>query len=200
MFRGWLAMSAALISGMTSGTSGSRRKACELSTQTAPRFAASGRSALAVASPAAPKTMSAPPKASGVASTTGTSSPLKETVLPTERALASGTSLPTGKFLSSRHWIICAPTTPVAPRMATVLSAMVMVPLSMPVRGVCGKLFLLGRDHLVANEALVDDLDCAIKVGVINAHNDGDLLGALGNHADVDACVAQRAEDLARGA
>ena len=138
MLRGWLAMSAALISGMTRGTSGSRRKAWELSTHTAPRLAASGRRAFAVESPAAPRTMSAPSKASGVASTTGTASPWKVTVLPTERALARGTSFPTGKFLSSRHWIICVPTTPVAPRMATVLSAMWrFLSLHMPVGAAC---------------------------------------------------------------
>ena len=124
MLRGWFAMSSGLISGITRGTSSSRRKAWELSTHTAPRLAASGRSAFACSSPAAPSTMSTPSNASGDASTTGTCPPWNGTVFPTERALARGTSLPTGKSLSSRHWSIWVPTTPVAPRIATVLSLM----------------------------------------------------------------------------
>ena len=56
-----------------------------------------------------------------------------------------------------------------------------------------------GRNHLVANEALVDDLDGTLEVGVVDTHDDADLLGALRDHADVDARVAEDPEDLARG-
>ena len=44
----------------------------------------------------------------------------KGTVLPALRALARGTSFPTGKLRSSRIFSISRPTAPVAPRTATV--------------------------------------------------------------------------------
>ena len=178
MFLGWFAMSSGLISGMTRGTSASSLNAWELSTHTAPRAAASGRSSLAWASPAAPSTMSTPSNASGVASSTVTSSPLNLTVFPAERALASGTSRSTGKSLSSRHWIIWVPTTPVAPRIATTnLSAMSISSLfshgekrrcsgSEPRAGPSPRcLVLLVQAHVLRlHEVVVDDLDRAGEV------------------------------------
>ena len=113
-------MSSALISGTTSGTSGSIRKAWLLSTTTAPRLTASGSSSFAMSSPAAPSTMSQPSKASGQASSITTCSPRNSTVLPAERALASSLSLPTGNSCSLRHSSIWVPTAPVAPKIATV--------------------------------------------------------------------------------
>ncbi len=113
-------MSSALISGTTSGTSGSMRKAWLLSTTTAPRLTASGSSSFAMSSPAAPSTMSQPSKASGQASSITICSPRNSTVLPAERALASSLSLPTGNSCSLRHSSIWVPTAPVAPKIATV--------------------------------------------------------------------------------
>ena len=52
--------SSGLISGMTSGTSGSRRKALELSTNTAPALTMAGAKRLAMSFSAAPRTMSMP--------------------------------------------------------------------------------------------------------------------------------------------
>lgn len=50
-------------------------------------------------------------------------------LLAAERALASRRSSPTGKSRSARHWSICVPTAPVAPRIATFfLSAMAPMP------------------------------------------------------------------------
>ena len=126
------ATSSALISGTTSGTSGSRRKACELSTTVAPRLTASGRSSLACSSPAAPSTMSMPSKASGRASWTVTSRPFHSILLPAERALASRRSSPTGKSRSARQVSICVPTAPVAPRIATFFVSDMVSPLLAP--------------------------------------------------------------------
>ena len=111
--------SAALISGMTSGTSSSRRKACELSTTTAPRRTASGYRAFATSSSAAPSTISTPSNASGAATSTVTSPHGVDTTLPAERGLAKSLSAPTGNCCSSRHVSICVPTAPVAPTIAT---------------------------------------------------------------------------------
>ena len=114
------ATSAPLISGTTRGTSGSMRKAWLLSTTTAPAFTASGSSFLAMASSAAPSTKSQPSNASGRASWMVTVAPRNSTVLPALRALASRRNSPTGISCSSRHWSICVPTAPVAPKMAIV--------------------------------------------------------------------------------
>ena len=117
----WFLISSALISGITSGTFGSILNAWELSTQTHPRLTALGSSSFACSSPAAPRTISTPSKASGVASRITICWPANSIVLPALRADARSTSSLIGKLRSSRHCIIWAPTTPVAPRIATTL-------------------------------------------------------------------------------
>ena len=111
--------SPALISGTTSGTFGSRRKAEELSTNTAPERTIAGAKRSAMSFSAAPRTMSMPAKAASVASSTTMSCPCHDTTLPAERALASRCSSPTGNLRSARIFIISCPTAPLAPRMAT---------------------------------------------------------------------------------
>ena len=103
---------------MTSGTSGSIRHADDLSMTTAPRLAASGASCLLVPPPAAKKTMSEPSKASGEASSTTNSSPMKGSLVPAERLLASSLARPMGNPRSSRMLRTTRPTAPVAPTTA----------------------------------------------------------------------------------
>ena len=62
--------SSGFTSGTTSGTLGSRRKAEELSTNTAPDFTIAGAKRSAMSFSAAPRTMSRPWKASSFASST----------------------------------------------------------------------------------------------------------------------------------
>ena len=64
----WSFASSGLISGTTSGTSGSMRKAEELSTNTAPAFTIAGAKCLAWAFCTAPSTKSMPSKEDSVAS------------------------------------------------------------------------------------------------------------------------------------
>ena len=111
--------SSGLISGMTSGTSGSMRNALELSTNTAPALTMAGANLLAMSFSAAPSTMSMPLKASSQAISTGMSWPFQWTACPTDRADASGCSSSMGKSRSASTFIISRPTAPVAPRIAT---------------------------------------------------------------------------------
>ena len=120
--------SSGLISGTIRGTLGSKRKAEELSTKTAPALTMAGANCLAMSFSAAPSTMSTPWKASSRASSMVTSSPLNFRVLPALLALARGRSLPTGKLRSCRILIISCPTAPVAPRTATVYSFIILPP------------------------------------------------------------------------
>ena len=107
--------SSGFISGTTSGTSGSRRKALELSTNTAPAAFISSTKRSAMSFSAAPRTMSRPLKFSAQASTTVWPS----MTLPAEFLLASRRSSATGKLLSASIFIISWPTAPVAPRIPT---------------------------------------------------------------------------------
>ena len=120
--------SSGLISGITRGTSGSKRNALELSTNTAPAALIAGANRLAMSFSAAPNTISMPEKASSRASCTITSLPLKGVALPALRLLARGRSSPTGKSCSSRIFSISRPTAPVAPKTATLYS---FIPLSL---------------------------------------------------------------------
>ena len=78
------AISSGLISGITSGTSGSMRKVEELSMTTAPRFAASGARVLLMLPPAK-RAMSIFSKDSGFASSTVYSFPFTSTFFPADR-------------------------------------------------------------------------------------------------------------------
>ena len=124
----WFFTSSGFTSGTISGTSGFRRNAEELSTNTAPEATMAGANFLAMSFSAAPSTMSTPWKASSRASSITTSSPLKRRVLPALLALARGFSFPTGKLRSCKILIISCPTAPVAPRTATVYSFIILPP------------------------------------------------------------------------
>ena len=87
----------ALISGITSGTFGSMRKAEELSITTAPALTAAGENFREVPLPAENSAMSTPSNDFSVSSSITILSPRKSMVLPAERALASALSLRTGK-------------------------------------------------------------------------------------------------------
>ena len=119
-----------LISGITSGTFGSIRKAEELSITTAPAFTAAGENFLEVPPPAENSAMSTPSKECSVSSSITIFSPRKSTVLPAERALASALSLPTRKPRRSMVAMNSAPTAPVTPAMATTGSWVTLVSVS----------------------------------------------------------------------
>jgi hypothetical protein len=112
-------MRPALISGITSGTFGSMRKAEELSTTTAPAFTADGANLREMLPPAENKAMSTPSKERSVSSSITICLPRKATVLPAERRLASAFSWPTGKARRSMVAMNSAPTAPVTPTIAT---------------------------------------------------------------------------------
>src|SRR5208282_4193942 len=112
------AMSAALISGTTSGTASSMRKALELSTTTQPALTARGANCLEMPAPALKRAMSTPWNEAAVNSRTARGRPRKGVSLPAERAEASNVNWLEGNFLRSSVWIISAPTAPVAPTMA----------------------------------------------------------------------------------
>ena len=123
----WSRMRFALISGITSGTFGSMRKAEELSTTTAPALTAIGANFLEMLLPAENSAMSTPSKARSVSSSMTTSCPRNDTVLPAERALASALSLPTRKPRLSMVAMNSAPTAPVTPTIATTGSLLTIV-------------------------------------------------------------------------
>ena len=110
---------AGFTSGTTRGTSGSMRKALELSTTTAPARAASGAKRRDMPPPAEKSAMSMPEKESSSRTCTGMLSPLKSKALPRERSLASRVSPAAGNSRCSSTFIISCPTMPVAPTMAT---------------------------------------------------------------------------------
>ncbi len=87
----------ALISGITSGTFGSIRKAEELSITTAPALTAIGANFREMPPPAENSAMSTPSKERSVSSSITIFCPRKSMVLPAERALASALSLPNRK-------------------------------------------------------------------------------------------------------
>ena len=99
---------------------GSIRNALDLSTTTAPALTACGAYSLAWAEPAEKKATSTPLKASGPTFSTRIVSPLKVTVLPTERSEANARSAFTGNLRSSRIRRVVCPTAPVTPTTATV--------------------------------------------------------------------------------
>src|SRR5258708_4284015 len=111
--------SAALISGITSGTLSSMRNALELSTTTHPAFAATGANSFEMLPPALNRAMSMPGNTYFVSSLTMWSSPRNFSFLPTDRADASNVNSPTGKLRFSSVLIISIPTAPVAPTTAT---------------------------------------------------------------------------------
>src|SRR6185369_13268402 len=109
----------ALISGITSGTFGSMRKAEDLSITTAPALTAAGENFRDVLLPAENSAMSTPSNDCSVSSSITILSPRKSMVLPAERALASALSLRAGKARLSLVAMNSAPTAPVTPAMAT---------------------------------------------------------------------------------
>src|SRR5690606_7499094 len=107
-----------LTSATTSGTSGSRRKAEELSTTTAPAAANFGANSFDTSAPAENSAMSTPAGSKPASSCTSTSSSPNATRSPAERALASATTS-AGKRRSASTASIASPTAPVAPTTAT---------------------------------------------------------------------------------
>ena len=104
-----------LISGTTSGTSGSMRYAEELSTMIVPAATAAFANFLVVALPAENKPISTPSKLCSVSSFTLIFLPRNFSDFPAERADANSRSSDSGKLRCSRQWISSTPTAPVAP-------------------------------------------------------------------------------------
>src|SRR5437660_1427410 len=108
----------ALISGTTSGTSGSNRNAFDLSITVAPALTIIGAYSFDCADPAAQKAISTPLNAAGSIRRIVIGSPRKVTVLPTERSEANARSSRTGNLRSSRMRSVVCPAAPVAPTTA----------------------------------------------------------------------------------
>lgn len=121
MFLGMDLAASGLISGTMSGTSGSMRKADELSITMQPAFAAEGANSREIPPPAEKRAISTPSKLSCVSSWMVISSPQKFLVCPADLAEASSVSLLIGNFLSARQLSISSPTAPVAPTIAICL-------------------------------------------------------------------------------
>src|SRR5579864_9475358 len=109
---------ARLISGTTSGTCGSMRKAEELSITVAPACTASGAKRFEVALPAENNATSTPWKLSAPSSRTVSCSPRNGSCLPAERAEANSRSSAKGWLRCSRQCSSSTPTAPVAPTIA----------------------------------------------------------------------------------
>ena len=108
-----------LTSGTTSGTSGSIRKAPELSTATAPRAAATGAHCAETSSGTSNMATSMPSNASSDSATTSVSRPRTVSCRPADRAEAiSRISPQTSSRVDSRS-SITVPTAPVAPTTAS---------------------------------------------------------------------------------
>ena len=111
--------SSGLTSGTTSGTSGSIRKAPELSTATAPRAAATGAHCAEISSGTSNMATSMPSKASTERATTSVSRPRTISFRPAERGEAISLISPqTSSRVDSRS-SITVPTAPVAPTTAS---------------------------------------------------------------------------------
>ena len=117
-----LKASSLLTSATTSGTSGSIRKADELSTTMAPASANAGAYWRLRSPPAEKRAMSMP--AGSAVARSSTSMPPKpvERTVPAERSDAMSRNRPTGKDRSARMSRMTRPTAPVAPTTATVRS------------------------------------------------------------------------------
>src|SRR3954466_3017231 len=111
----WSRMRFGLISGSTSRTFRSMRKAEELSTTTAPERTAIGANFFEMLPPAENRAMSTPSKERSSSSAITMGWPRKVKVWPAERALASALSLPTRTLRRSRVAMNSAPTAPVTP-------------------------------------------------------------------------------------
>src|SRR5690606_25186964 len=179
----------------TSGTSGSSRQADELSTTTAPASANRGACSREVPPPAENSAMSMSARSSvavAARSSTRTSTPANGSVLPAERAEAKNRTAATGSSRSSRRRRITAPTWPVAPTTATFTPCSEMVTMSAPRSRVDDRLAV----DAVELERGVHGAHGVVQRVRAGDHRDADLRG--GDHLDVDAGVAQRAEQPRR--
>src|SRR5438093_2291238 len=119
----WLARASGLISGTTKGTSGSIRKAEELSTHTVPAAAAAGAIRRATVPPAEVRARSIPSNQRSCTPLTVISPPRKASRFPSERGEANATASSRRKFRSSNSCRIVRSTAPVAPTTATRMSS-----------------------------------------------------------------------------
>src|SRR5262249_20794712 len=109
----------ALTSGTTSGTSGSMRHALELSTTTAPAFAAIGLYSRLIIAGVLDRTRSTPANASGRNASTGYVFPMNSIGLPALRSEARNLIERGGNWRSTSTCRMISPTAPVAPTTAT---------------------------------------------------------------------------------
>ena len=120
MMPGWVAIAAAFISGRTSGTAGSMRKAEELSMTTAPSRTANGAYSRATPLPAENRARSTPAKPRCDSVSTAIPNPAKGRALPAELGEAKRRNFASGNRGASRTRNHSRPTAPVAPTIATV--------------------------------------------------------------------------------
>ena len=115
----WAKAASGFTSGTTNGTSGSIRKALELSITTAPARAATGAHWRDTEPPAEASTTSTPSKAEASTGRIASDVPCQAMLWPAERGDARGISSATGKLRSASNSSNSWPTAPVAPSTAT---------------------------------------------------------------------------------
>lgn len=118
--RGRIRVVCGLTSGTTRGTSGSIRKAPELSTTITPLAAAIGAQCAATSSGTSNIATSTPSRAASLSAATSTSSPRTASLRPAERGEASRRISPQMSACWDRIWSMTRPTAPVAPTTASV--------------------------------------------------------------------------------
>src|SRR4051812_42574395 len=176
MLRGRSRSASLLTSGTTSGTSGSIRKAAELSTTVTPRAVAIGAHSSDTSSGTSNMATSTPSNASGVSSRTVSWSPRQLSCLPAERPEARSRISPQTVRREGGNSSMTVPTEPVAPTTASVGCAIAGLPAGARVY----------HRFLVATELelIVHSTDGGVEVGVAADHGDADLRGR--DHLDVD--------------
>ena len=124
----WSATASSLTPATTSGTSSCMRQKLVLSTTTAPASIHFGAHSELTLPPAEERIRSSPWIESSVISWTSSSHPAKLTLLPAERAEASGRTSAAGNFRSASTSRIVEPTAPVAPATPTRYSPFGLMP------------------------------------------------------------------------
>src|SRR4051794_36568006 len=159
-----------LISGTTSGTSGSIRNAPELSTTITPRAAASGAHSAATSSGTSNMATSIPSKTSGDSSWTASDSPRTINSRPAERLEATTRMSPQTFFREASNPHITVPTAPVAPIPAKLGKSLIEVLPS-------GSAIDDGLDITTEVECVVHRPDGSVEVGIAADDRHPDLRG-----------------------
>src|SRR6266516_2628519 len=186
MPRGRFVICSGLISGTTSGTSGSMRNAPELSTATTPRLAALGAQTAETSSGTSNIATSAPSNTSSLSTETRTSTPRTRSVLPAERFEAASRISPQTSTRVDNRSSITVPTAPVAPTTTSTGPADDPPPAGPAVHN---------RLDLVSVQVEGTVRGGHRRVDIVLVHDDRDPDLRRRDHFDVDPSLGKRAEE-----